>query len=141
SRLVLATGKAPTPQARCRAYPPRSLRARIFRCHHNPATAPPHSRPNRDRQWRWDKNQEQGMGMTATDNAASEREEIAARVAFFKATQEKFERERAECRNPETHHRDRAVLVVANTDHLHRRPGLRAGTHSHRKRLLRESPR
>jgi hypothetical protein len=36
------------------------------------------------------------MGMTATDNAASEREEIAARVAFFKATQEKFERERAE---------------------------------------------
>ena len=34
--------------------------------------------------------------MTATDDAASEREEIAARVAFFKATQEKFERERAE---------------------------------------------
>jgi len=36
------------------------------------------------------------MGMTATENAASEREEIAARIAGFKATQEKFERERAE---------------------------------------------
>jgi hypothetical protein len=30
------------------------------------------------------------------DNAALEREEIVARVAHFKATQEKFERERAE---------------------------------------------
>ena len=30
------------------------------------------------------------------DNAALEREEIASRVANFKATQEKFERERAE---------------------------------------------
>ena len=30
------------------------------------------------------------------DNAAQEREEIAARVASFKATQEKFEREREE---------------------------------------------
>jgi hypothetical protein len=37
------------------------------------------------------------MGMTEQqDRLASEREEIAARVANFKATQEKFERERAQ---------------------------------------------
>jgi chorismate mutase len=38
-----------------------------------------------------------GMGMTEQeDRRASEREEIAARVASFKATQEKFRREREE---------------------------------------------
>ena len=38
-----------------------------------------------------------GMGMNERqDNAASEREEIAARIASFKATQEKFKREREE---------------------------------------------
>jgi hypothetical protein len=38
-----------------------------------------------------------GMGMTEQqDRLAQEREEIAARVANFKATQEKFEREREE---------------------------------------------
>jgi hypothetical protein len=38
-----------------------------------------------------------GMGMTEPqDNLAREREEIASRVANFKATQEKFQRERAE---------------------------------------------
>jgi hypothetical protein len=38
-----------------------------------------------------------GMGMTEQPyNAALEREEIAARVASFKATQEKFAREREE---------------------------------------------
>jgi chorismate mutase len=37
------------------------------------------------------------MGMTDQPaNAASEREEIIARVAHFKATQQKFEREREE---------------------------------------------
>jgi hypothetical protein len=37
------------------------------------------------------------MGMTEQrDNAAREREEIVARLANFKATQEKFEREREE---------------------------------------------
>jgi hypothetical protein len=37
------------------------------------------------------------MGMTEQeDRLAAEREEIAARVASFKATQEKFERERAQ---------------------------------------------
>jgi chorismate mutase len=38
-----------------------------------------------------------GMGMTEQlNNAASEREEIVARVASFKATQERFKREREE---------------------------------------------
>jgi chorismate mutase len=37
------------------------------------------------------------MGMTERlDNAALERKEIAARIAAFKATQEKFRREREE---------------------------------------------
>ncbi|MGZ5875388.1 MAG: hypothetical protein ACXWKP_25145 [Bradyrhizobium sp.] len=36
------------------------------------------------------------MSMTDQDNAASERQEITARVARFKATQEKFRREREE---------------------------------------------
>ena len=34
--------------------------------------------------------------MAEQDNAASEREEIAARIASFMATQEKFKREREE---------------------------------------------
>jgi chorismate mutase len=38
-----------------------------------------------------------GTGMAdRLDNAAREREEIAARIAAFKATQEKFQREREE---------------------------------------------
>jgi hypothetical protein len=38
-----------------------------------------------------------GLGMTEQqDRLAREREEIALRVAIFKATQEKFEREREE---------------------------------------------
>ena len=38
-----------------------------------------------------------GMGMTEQpNNAAREREEIVSRVAHFKATQERFEREREE---------------------------------------------
>jgi chorismate mutase len=36
------------------------------------------------------------MSMTDQDNPASERQEITARVARFKATQEKFRREREE---------------------------------------------
>jgi hypothetical protein len=64
--------------------------------HHNPATPRPNSRPNCWRQWGWDKNQK-GMGMTEQQySAAVEREEITARVASFKATQEKFKREREE---------------------------------------------
>lgn len=53
------------------------------------------SRPNRRRQWTWDTTQR--MGMTdKQDRLARERQEIAARVAKFKATQEKFKREREE---------------------------------------------
>jgi hypothetical protein len=38
-----------------------------------------------------------GMGMTEQqDHAAQEREEIISRIATFKATQERFERERDE---------------------------------------------
>src|SRR3954466_16254173 len=61
---------------------------------HNPATVPSKSRPNRDRQW------EPGRlkaSVRPTDDkselAAREREEIAARVASFRAMQKKFERE------------------------------------------------
>ena len=44
----------------------------------------------------WDKNRK-GMGMTEQDDRlARERNEIAARVASFKATQQKFQREREE---------------------------------------------
>jgi hypothetical protein len=63
---------------------------------HNPATPLPNSRPNCTHEWQQDKNQK-GMGMIEQPyNPAQEREEIAARVASFKATQEKFEREREE---------------------------------------------
>jgi hypothetical protein len=42
-------------------------------------------------------NKNHGMRMSEQqNNAAREREEIAARIATFKATQEKFEREREE---------------------------------------------
>jgi hypothetical protein len=78
-------------------YPPRTL---IAQGHHNPATLAPNSRPNRCRQCAWDTTQsttEKGMGMTEQqDIPALEREEIASRVASFKATQEKFAREREE---------------------------------------------
>jgi hypothetical protein len=61
---------------------------------HNPATRCPNSRPNRDRLCALDTNQK-GTGMTDQQQAiAEEREEIAARVANFRATQEKFQRER-----------------------------------------------
>jgi hypothetical protein len=63
---------------------------------HNPATSLPNSRPNCAHLWARDKNQK-GIGMIEQPyNAAQEREEIAARVASFKATQAKFEREREE---------------------------------------------
>jgi hypothetical protein len=62
----------------------------------NPATRYPHSRPNRDHHWARDANQK-GAGMSERqDRLAKEREEIARRVASFKATQAKFEREREE---------------------------------------------
>jgi septal ring factor EnvC (AmiA/AmiB activator) len=64
---------------------------------HNPATLFPNSRPNRNRQWGGTRLKENRMAMTEQeDRIAREREEIAARVASFKATQQKFEREREE---------------------------------------------
>jgi hypothetical protein len=66
---------------------------------HNPATLRPNSRPNLDRQSTRDttRDSEHGMDMTEqNDHLALAREEIAARVASFKATQKKFERERQE---------------------------------------------
>jgi len=70
--------------------------ATTFFHNHNPATPYPNSRPNLGRQYVRDTTQE-GMGMTKEDDRrAQEREEIAARVARFKATQDKFKREREE---------------------------------------------
>jgi hypothetical protein len=74
---------------------------------HNPATPCPNSRPNSVCQWAWDKNQKfanrhgtrtkKRIGMTEQEERlARERKEIAARIASFKATQEKFKREREE---------------------------------------------
>src|SRR5204863_4259149 len=62
---------------------------------HNPATQSPHSRPIRGHHGR--RTRIKGTGMTEQQNVlAAEREEIATRVASFKATQEKFQREREE---------------------------------------------
>jgi hypothetical protein len=72
------------------------------RCsHHNNAMQIPQSRPNRDGECARDptqsESQKQGWGMTEQqDRLAREREEIAARIARFRETQEKFEREREE---------------------------------------------
>ncbi len=99
SRFLLATGKARRPQARRRSYPPRTSSARkdfsAYSCNHNPATPLPNSRPNRGRQWTRDRIKRDGHDRTAGQRRP-EREEIAARIASFKATQEKFEREREE---------------------------------------------
>src|SRR6185437_3856160 len=70
--------------------------------HHNAAPLFPKSCPNRGHEWSWDSTQmsrhvRKRMGMTEQEERlARERKEIAARVASFKATQEKFEREREE---------------------------------------------
>jgi hypothetical protein len=63
-------------------------------CKNDPARQSPNSRLNPTSQWAQDTNQK-GMAMTEQeDRRAREREEIATRIANFKATQEKFERER-----------------------------------------------
>jgi hypothetical protein len=105
SRFLLATGKVREPQARSWSYPPRTF---VFTGNHNPATPRPNSRSNRSRQWTRAKikgrtsttgikGRNQRIGMTEQENRlAREREEIATRVANFKATQEKFQRERGE---------------------------------------------
>ena len=72
------------------------------RFHHNKAMRFPQSRRNRDGECVRDtthvsRKSQQGMGMTEQeDRVTREREEISAHVARFKATQEKFEREREE---------------------------------------------
>lgn len=66
---------------------------------HNPATVRPKSRLNRDRQWsvgRLNKNGDGFVNEKKPDWLAREREEIAARVAHFRATQKRFEQEREE---------------------------------------------
>jgi hypothetical protein len=58
------------------------------------------SRPNRGHQWSAGRlNKNKGWAMSTKDKPdwlEREREEIAARVAHFRATQKKFEREREE---------------------------------------------
>jgi hypothetical protein len=63
-----------------------------------PSFGTSHSRPNLDRQYWRDPNQDQkGWAMTEqSERLPGVRAEIAARVARFKAMQEKFEREREE---------------------------------------------
>lgn len=66
---------------------------------HNPATVLPKSRLNRARQWsagRLNKKRDGRMNDEKPDWLAREREEIAARVADFRATQKRFEKEREE---------------------------------------------
>ena len=67
---------------------------------HNPATVIPKSRPNCGHQWSTGRlNKNKGWAMNTKDRPdwlEREREEIAARVAHFRATQKKFEREREE---------------------------------------------
>jgi hypothetical protein len=93
----MAKGTTFESQARRQIYPPTALAV----YGHNPATPFPNSRPNRHRQWLWDANHKtthsKGWAMTEQkDRLARARAEIAKHVASFKATQEKFEREREE---------------------------------------------
>jgi hypothetical protein len=91
SRFPFATGKVLKPQACRRAYPPRCRRTTITILQRRfPIRAPIAATNGLGIRIK-------GMGMTdSQDNAALEREEIVARVAYFKATQEKFERAREE---------------------------------------------
>jgi hypothetical protein len=71
-------------------------RAAVYR--HNPATKRSKSRPNPGRQWSLGR-LKKGWAMQTNDKPdwlEREREEIAARVAHFRATQKKFEKEREE---------------------------------------------
>jgi hypothetical protein len=86
SLLLLANGKTRKPQAHGKAYP-----LRTSRCDRATAFTPHSQSPMNARQ------ESRRIGMTKQeDNLARERKEIAARVASFKATQEKFRREREE---------------------------------------------
>jgi hypothetical protein len=109
SRFSFATGKVRQPQAGCRPYPPRCRRNAITILQRlNPIRAPIAAANVAGTRIK-------GMGMTEPqDNAALEREEIVARVANFKATQEKFEREREEY----------FVTTLENARHSSDRPSL-----------------
>jgi hypothetical protein len=66
---------------------------------HNPATKRSKSRPNLTRQMHMGRIKKTGWPMQTNDKPGwieREREEIAARVAHFRATQKKFEKEREE---------------------------------------------
>jgi hypothetical protein len=93
SRFLVATGKVRKPQGRRVPYPPRCRRKwpAITILHRRLPIRAAITAANGGG------TRIKGMGMTEQqDNAALEREEIASRVANFKATQEKFEREREE---------------------------------------------
>jgi hypothetical protein len=91
SRFLFAIGKVAKPQAGAPSYPPRCRRAAITILHRPLPIRAPIAAINKTG------TEVKGMGMTdSQDNAAREREEIIARLAHFKATQEKFEREREE---------------------------------------------
>lgn len=75
----------------------RFLHRRLPVYGHNPATVRSKSRPNPCRQLEPGRLKTSGWAMdNKSESAAREREEIAARVASFRATQQKFEREREE---------------------------------------------
>jgi len=86
---------------------------------HNPATQSPHSRPIRGHHGR--RIRIKGTGMAEQQNVlAAKREEIATRVASFKATQEKFQREREEyfaatLQKARSEFRTPAILVLGTT--------------------------
>jgi hypothetical protein len=91
SRFPLAIGMMQKPQGWRMSYPPRCRRATITILQRLlPIRAPiPATYEGGTRI--------KGMGMTEQpDNAALEREEITTRIASFKATQARFERERDE---------------------------------------------
>jgi hypothetical protein len=75
----------------CRASGIRNPAPMMPAARHATVKLAPHSGPPNDR----GTNNIKGMGMTEQqDHAALEREEITTRIASFRATQEKFQRER-----------------------------------------------
>jgi hypothetical protein len=121
SCFSLATEKVREPQERCESYPPptvtpldfvdkpfdfvdigRYLRGfpmlvrRFLHCKWA-TTIPQRRAPIRDHQLSVGRDSKKGKGMTEQqERIAEQRDEISAHVAKFKATQEKFDREREE---------------------------------------------
>jgi hypothetical protein len=97
--LLLAIAKLRTRQQHHQPYPRRSIFPRPHAVHgHNPATMRSKSRLNRDGECARDdsSNRMGAMNEKKTDWMAREREEIAVRVARFRATQKQFQKEREE---------------------------------------------